>query len=36
MNEQGRTETWYNSVPRYLMFSLAWKFNVNPKKKTVD
>lgn len=36
MNEQGRTETWYNSVPRYLLFSLAWKFNVNPKKKTVD
>lgn len=36
MNEQGRTETWYNSVPHYLMFSLAWKFNVNPKKKTLN
>lgn len=33
MNEQGRTETWNNSIPRYVMLSLAWKFNVNPKKK---
>lgn len=33
VNEQGRVETWHNSIPRYVMFSLAWKFNVNPKKK---
>lgn len=32
MNEQGRTETWHNNIPRYVMFTLAWKFNVNPKK----
>lgn len=32
MNEQGRTETWYNSLPRYVMFSLVWKFNINHKK----
>lgn len=33
MNEQGRTESWHNSVPRYVMLSLSWKFNANPKKK---
>ena len=34
MNAQGRTETWHNSIPRYVMLSLSWKFNVNPKKKS--
>lgn len=33
VNEQGRVETWRNSIPRYLMLTLAWKFNINPKKK---
>ena len=33
MNAQGRTETWHNSIPRYVMFTLSWKFNINPKKK---
>ena len=33
MNAQGRTETWNNSIPRYMMLSLSWRFNVNPKKK---
>lgn len=33
MNAQGRTETWYNSLPRYLMFSLAYKISKKPKKK---
>lgn len=32
VNSQGRTETWHNSIPRYVMFSLAWRFNVNPRK----
>lgn len=32
MNEQGRTEVWYNSIPRYVMLSLVWKFNVSPKR----
>ena len=32
MNAQGRTEIWHNSIPRYVMFSLAWRFNINPKK----
>lgn len=33
MNEQGRTEIWYNSLPRYVMFSLTWKFNVSHRKR---
>ena len=33
MNEQGRTESWHNSIPRYAMLSLSWKFNANPQKK---
>ncbi len=33
VNEQGRTEIWYNSLPRYVMFSLTWKFNANHRKR---
>lgn len=33
MNKQGRTEVWHNTLPRYAMFSLTWKFNANPRKK---
>jgi len=33
MNAQGRTEVWYNSLPRYMMLSLAWKFNASTKRK---
>ena len=33
INSQGRTEMWNNSIPRYVMLSLAWKFNINPKRK---
>lgn len=33
MNEQGRTERWYNTIPRYVMFSLVWKFTVSPKNR---
>ena len=33
INSQGRTESWNNSIPRYVMLSFAWKFNINPKKK---
>lgn len=32
LNEQGRTETWTNTLPRYAMFSVSWRFNKNPKK----
>ena len=33
VNSQGRTETWYNYIPRYVMFSLAYKFTKKPRKK---
>ena len=32
VDAQGRTETWHNSIPRYVMLSLTWRFNYNPKK----
>jgi hypothetical protein len=32
VDAQGRTETWHNSIPRYVMLSLVWRFNINPKK----
>ena len=31
VNAQGRTETWYNYIPRYFMFSLAYRFSQKPK-----
>ncbi len=33
VNSQGRTETWQRSLPNYLMLTLQWKYNVNPKKE---
>ena len=33
VNAQGRTETWYRSLPSYVMFRLVYHFNINPKKK---
>ena len=33
VNAQGRVETYYNTVPRYVMFHAMYKFNVMPKKK---
>ena len=32
VNAQGRTETWNNCIPRYVMFSLMYKFTRKPKK----
>lgn len=31
VNAQGRTEIWYNSIPRYAILSFAFKFNRNKK-----
>lgn len=31
VNAQGRTETWYNSIPRYLMLTMAFKMNTAKK-----
>lgn len=33
LNAQGRTETWYNVVPRYIMLHLIYRLNIQPKKK---
>ena len=33
VNAQGRTETWTNSLPRYLMFTAAVKLSKTPKSK---
>ncbi|MCM1452202.1 MAG: hypothetical protein NC102_08080 [Clostridium sp.] len=33
VNAQGRIETWYRSLPHYLMLHLAYHFNLTPKKK---
>lgn len=32
-NAQGRTETWHNTVPSYVMLHLTYKLNVMPKKR---
>jgi hypothetical protein len=32
VNAQGRTETWYNVVPSYMMLHLIYRLNVLPKK----
>ena len=31
VNAQGRTETWYNSVPRYVMASIVFTMNKGKK-----
>ena len=33
VNAQGRTETWYRSLPHYVMVHLVYHWNKNPKKK---
>lgn len=33
VNAQGRTETWYRSLPHYIMAHLVYHFNKNPKRK---
>lgn len=32
VNAQGRTETWYRSLPNYIMVHFVFHFNKNPKK----
>ena len=32
VNAQGRTETWHNCIPRYVMLTLQYKFTKMPKK----
>lgn len=33
LNAQGRTETWTNAVPHYVMFSAIYRLHIMPKKK---
>ena len=33
INAQGRTDTWYNSMPRYALLHVCYKFNSMAKKK---
>ncbi len=33
INAQGRTETWSNTMPRYLLLHAVWRWNKQPKKK---
>lgn len=32
VSAQGRVETWYRSLPHYVMFHLVYHWNKNPKK----
>ena len=34
VNEQGRIETFRNVLPRYVLFHVAYKLNIAPKKRT--
>lgn len=36
VNAQGRTETWTNELPRYVMMTIAYKFNFTPKSLKSD
>ncbi len=33
VNAQGRTETWYRSLPHYLMLHAVWRMNHQPMRK---
>lgn len=35
LNAQGITETWTNSLPSYVMLHLTYRWNKQPKKKTI-
>ena len=34
IDEQGRTETFYNVIPRYGMLTVSYRFNTMPKKRS--
>ncbi len=35
VNAQGRTETWYRSLPHYFMAHIIYHFNKNPRKNKI-
>lgn len=34
LNAQGRTEAWYNTIPRYVMLTLTYRLNIQPKRNS--
>lgn len=32
VNAQGRTETWYNTIPSYAILSVVYRLDIKPKK----
>ncbi len=32
LNVQGYTETWYNTIPRYVLFTLSYRFHKAPRR----
>lgn len=32
VNAQGRTETWYRTLPNYVMLHIVYRWSKNPKK----
>ena len=36
VNVQGRTETWYNTIPSYLTLHVVYRLDVKPKKKNIQ
>lgn len=33
LNVQGYTETWYNTIPRYVLFTLSYRFHKAPRRE---
>ncbi len=36
LNAQGRIETWYNVIPRYVMAHVVYRLNIQPRKRGAD
>ncbi len=36
LNGMGRTETWVNCIPRYLMVKARYRLNIQPRKRSVN
>lgn len=34
VNAQGRTETWYNTMPSYATLHIVYRLDIKPKKKS--
>lgn len=35
VNAQGRTETWYNTLPSYATLHLVYRLDVKPKRRGI-